>query len=125
MKKPSNVVDLDVLYQQYDSDLEIISELINVFLKYTPEEIKQIQLFYEQKNWHSLGKLTHNLKPKYSLIGIKCLKNDINKLHQNVSEEINIHEIPNQVKNLVQISEKAFTELNEELARIKNEKAAT
>jgi len=60
----------------------------------------------------------HKIKPKYSYIGIISLHDDIVRLHKNALDEINLGEIPDLVSRIVEVSEKAFVELKDELQKI-------
>ena len=60
------VTDLTYLKQVSNGDNNFIIEMINVYLKETPEAIKNLENHLKNKDWQKFRAVTHKMKPSFS-----------------------------------------------------------
>ncbi|NEV94532.1 Hpt domain-containing protein [Psychroflexus sp. YR1-1] len=52
-------------------DKEFVREMLDIFIKVTPEDLAKIQDAIDAKNYESISKLSHKLVSSYNLINYK------------------------------------------------------
>jgi PAS domain S-box-containing protein len=76
------MIDLSYLRKVSNNDVEFIKEMINALLKSLPESIEEIRIYMKEKDWNSLGRTLHKIKPSLSMMGIPSLKNKAGELEE-------------------------------------------
>ncbi len=61
----AELIDFETLRDMTNNDIEIMLELIELFLEHTPVHLKKMYTALEEKNWHDVGVIAHTLKPTY------------------------------------------------------------
>ncbi|HNL06563.1 MAG TPA: Hpt domain-containing protein, partial [Chitinophagales bacterium] len=86
-----------------------------IILRETPEEIANMERFYDQKNWERLRAVAHKFKSAVTYIGLEETKEMVKNIQINAETQQNLDETADliaQVKRNVSI---ACEELEEEL----------
>jgi CheY-like chemotaxis protein len=63
--KPS----MEYLFSITGGNTELMTELIDIFIKEVPEAVMKIKDFYHNEQWASIKNLAHKLRPNYKYIG--------------------------------------------------------
>ncbi|HNI43772.1 MAG TPA: PAS domain S-box protein [Chitinophagales bacterium] len=106
---------LEFLDEATGGDAELKAKMIQIILRETPEEIANMERFYDQKNWERLRAVAHKFKSAVTYIGLEETKEMVKNIQINAETQQNLDETADliaQVKRNVSI---ACEELEEEL----------
>lgn len=67
-------LDVNYLNTFYNDDWEHAADMFDTFLNNVFPDYQKLQVLYEQKKWHELGKLAHKLKPTCAMVGLTWLE---------------------------------------------------
>lgn len=104
-------IDLSYLKELSKGSNEFICEMISVFIAQTPEELDQIDKHWKAKDWQSLHRVAHKMKPSFSFMGIKELESVICLINEYSSTETNIDQLPELISKLKTVCSEALQEL--------------
>lgn len=116
----TQVVDFTFLKSATGNDVTLISKMLKIMIKETPEEIAKMELYCKQKNWPKLKGVAHKFKSTVTYMGIKNLKTTIKDLQKYAETEQNLDLLPTLVQEVKKICLPACEELKIELQRINN-----
>jgi signal transduction histidine kinase/DNA-binding response OmpR family regulator len=68
----------------YGEDKEYAQVMINLFKKTVPVEIERIKSLMKEKNCEALGKVTHQIKPSFSMVGFPELTEELQKIERTI-----------------------------------------
>ena len=121
MTEKVKYVDMSYLTKLTKSDPELMSQMINAYLKQTPPLIEAMKKSVADKDWKSLQAAVHKMIPSFSIIGLNPNVLDIAKRIQEYAYSIEIsQEILNLVLELENVCTVSFDELQIELLNLKN-----
>jgi PAS domain S-box-containing protein len=75
-------VNLSYLRSVSNNDTAFIKEMIETFLVSMPRTLEEMHAFVEKKDWKSVGKTIHKIKPSLSMIGMHALKTHATELEE-------------------------------------------
>lgn len=78
--------DASMLEKVMQGDKERISEIIDIFILETPENLKNLNEFYHSQNWHGLRQLLHKVKSAYRYVGLDNISDSLDKLELEIDE---------------------------------------
>ncbi|MES2138836.1 MAG: Hpt domain-containing protein [Bacteroidota bacterium] len=104
-------IDLSYLKELSKGSNEFICEMISVFMAQIPEELDEIDTYCNAKDWHSLHRVAHKMKPSFSFMGIKELENVICLIDEYSATETNLDRLPDLISTLKNVCSKALQEL--------------
>jgi HPt (histidine-containing phosphotransfer) domain-containing protein len=120
MTSPENIpnnersIDLSYLKQLSNGSNKFILEIIDVFLKQTPEALESMENYLNNKDWKSLRAVAHKIKPSMTFMGINDLKDVVGKIEEYADKEINLDLLPELIHKMQDVCKKAFLELEAE-----------
>lgn len=112
---PEEFIDLKHLEELSGGNPEFIIEMIDVFLKDTPPELTLMNEALAAEDWPKLKGVVHKIKPSIAFLGIKKLEGIIFDTEQYAGKAENLDKIPDLVREIDTICNKAFEELKEKL----------
>ncbi|MDQ4140974.1 MAG: hypothetical protein M3142_10665, partial [Bacteroidota bacterium] len=115
LKSQGNYVNLNYLKEIAGGDLNFITDIINLFLQQSPENVKNLNFYAKQKDWESLKKLAHKMRSPITLVGIEKLLELLPKLEADGSQIKTLESIPSIVNLFTEVWEKAIIELQLQL----------
>ena len=65
------IYSLDKINELADGDEEFIHSVVSVFLDEVPEDLAQLEVAVNQKNYPSIYQLAHKIKPNVDLLGME------------------------------------------------------
>ncbi len=80
------IVDLSYLEKVCEGDREFMREMIEAFIETVPESLEEAAAASTKKDWASLARLVHKMKPSISFMGIDSLKADVLELEAAAKE---------------------------------------
>jgi HPt (histidine-containing phosphotransfer) domain-containing protein len=90
--------------------------IINLFLKNTPESILAIKKAISTSDWENIQKFTHKIKPSLTIIGLNLeITGAFLKINQFAKEKKNLDQIKTLFIYFEAEIEKAYLELRQEL----------
>lgn len=106
------IVELTLLKEFAGDDNEVLSELIKVFLKQTPEILENMQKAENQNDWFTVSRQAHKLKPSLGTMGMEKEKNLALEIESNC-EAGEIELIKNKIEVLTKRCKEAMVELQQ------------
>ena len=113
MKKNTNgdVTDLTYLKQVSNGDNKFIIEMIDVYLRETPEAIKNLENHFKNKEWKKFRAVTHKMKPSFSFFGLKDLYTTVDSMEEYADKETHLELLPGLISKIKQTCTQAMKEL--------------
>lgn len=81
-----SLIDLTYLMESSLNDKAYVSKMIHMFLKNTPQYIKDLKKLYHEGDMEELRKTAHKFKASINIMGIKSAGKVIKKLEENIEE---------------------------------------
>jgi HPt (histidine-containing phosphotransfer) domain-containing protein len=113
-------IDMSYLEELALGSNEFKAEMIESFLKSTPESITQMKEAISAANWKTVGRVAHKLKTSFSFVGMENMVQLSKEIQDASLEAQNIEEIPRMVEELADCYLKSEVELEKELEELKN-----
>ena len=110
------VTDLSYLRHMTDGNPELFREIIEIFLKQVKEYTRDMQDYYQQKNWQALSRLAHKAKSSVAIMGMHQLAEMLKELEIFSREQKNIEKFPQYIYRF----ETECNEASEELKTLNN-----
>lgn len=109
-------IDLDYIYTISDGDREFIKEILETFVKITPESIDTINDSLDQKQWQEIARVAHKIKPSILLLGIDQLTNLIKEIEQMAKKQEELDQLTTKISLLNQYSLDVLADIDELLS---------
>lgn len=109
-------IDLDYIYTISDGDREFIKEILETFVKITPESIDAINDGLEQKKWNVVARAAHKIKPSILLLGIDELSKLIREIEGMAKNQEEIDQLAAKISLLNQYSLDVLADIDELLS---------
>ncbi|MDZ7695130.1 MAG: Hpt domain-containing protein [Balneolaceae bacterium] len=113
------LTDLSFLEDLGMGDDDLLIEMIEMFLQNTPESLKQIQDYTEQKNWKKVAAEAHKLKPNLSYMGLERARDIIVDIEKTAKNDPDKNRIEHNITKVETICRQAYQELRQELNTLK------
>lgn len=91
---------IDHLLRLASQNAEIVHEMIDLFLKQTPESFLLIEELLKENKWDELQREIHRLKSSMAVFGIKIMQEKLQALETELLEKKDYHLIPAQVNEI-------------------------
>jgi len=111
MVKDYKHINLDYLNEMSAGSKDLKRDLINMFIKQVPIFNEQMNSYYIEKDYLSLGKLAHKIKSSVAMMGIGELTTDMKTLENIAREGIDVEKYPIYINKFKKISSEAVKEL--------------
>ncbi|HWY38401.1 MAG TPA: response regulator [Bacteroidia bacterium] len=112
------LTNLSYIRQISHGDQKFVARMISVFLRQTPGLIEDLKNEFKDKDKSSFLITIHKMKPSVSFMGIKELDEIIQTIEEYISGELFMSQIPDLLKKIQQICEKATKELEIEKKKL-------
>jgi CheY-like chemotaxis protein len=66
---PTTKPSMEYLFSITGGNIELMNELIDIFIKEVPESVMKIKEFHQNRQWSSVKTLAHKLRPNYKYVG--------------------------------------------------------
>ncbi|RYX85275.1 PAS domain S-box protein [bacterium] len=86
-------------------DPELVSELVDLFLEETPEQLAELQKAVDDQNFYEIGQMAHKIKGSCATLGVKAMVESC----RHIENLLTSHDI----ENIKISSDKLFLELDE------------
>jgi HPt (histidine-containing phosphotransfer) domain-containing protein len=107
VSREETLFDLSVLKGISKGSSSTIDKMLNVFIDKTIEEMAQIKIATENKNWQTISNVAHKMKPALAYLGMKLLENNINEIQRLAKD----HKEVEKISQLVILSEQLLNKI--------------
>jgi HPt (histidine-containing phosphotransfer) domain-containing protein len=107
------ITDLTYLKGMSGGSSDIIKEMIGIFIEQTQEYIVDMQKHLDEKDYLSLGKLSHKAKSSVAIMGMNDLAADLKTLELLTKDSKDIETYQGYVDKFITQCKAAISELNE------------
>lgn len=114
------VVDLTYLEAMSGDDIELMKEMMGLFISQIPELVNEMRTFYEKQDWISLGKVAHKAKSSVSIMGMDDLAKDMKDFETYSKSDEKKDEFINYINKFEEVTKLAIEDLQEFLATLKD-----
>ena len=111
-------VDLEYFKKTTGFDDQETKGFIEIFLEYSPEEIRLLETYCKEKDCEKIRGIAHKLKPRITYMGIHKLFEPMDKLHTCAKEGANLDQIDLLYKEVKQVFDKVMIELEDKKAKL-------
>jgi len=108
------ITNLAYLKQVSNGDNNFIKEMIDVYLKQTPDVINDLEKHLKNKNWKLLRAAIHKMKPSCPFFGLHDLYQTVTSIEEFAEEGTNLHLLPEMIEKVKATCDKAMVELNQQ-----------
>ncbi len=105
------VVNIQFILDFTKGKKDRIEKMVNMFLKFTPDEMAKMQSLFEEKSFQELGTLVHSFKAKFTYMGMPQLSVIAKDIEHLAKAEQNPDKINALIQELVSQCEIAYKEL--------------
>lgn len=109
------VTDLNYLTDTMGERKPLMKEVMAVFLKHFPQEIKDLNYHIEKETYSEIKYFSHRMKSSSSIMGIKRLSEVLEQIEGFARGERDIHLIKKLNSQVNSIGEKAIEEIKLEI----------
>jgi HPt (histidine-containing phosphotransfer) domain-containing protein len=106
-------IQLDYLETMTDNDPDMMQTMLEMLITEIPEEMDKMKVALADENWEELFQLSHKMKTTLSFIGNEKMTEMNKKLEHNARHNENLHEVPDLVNQLYDLSEFVVAELKQ------------
>ncbi len=114
------ITDLTYLHEYSSDDKDFVIEMIELFLSSTPGFLDEMQSAFDEKNYVTVGRIAHKIKPSMTFMGIKNGKELTIELEEYAVDASDVGKIEEKMKELKSLCNSAFAELNQSLQELKS-----
>jgi HPt (histidine-containing phosphotransfer) domain-containing protein len=108
---PDKVTDMNFLRQFTNGNPDKMSKYIGMFLENGPRLLKNMADALDTKDYQAIKIAAHSMKPQLSYMGVKEDVSHVFLTEQSAGESAHFDRLPDLIKNLNRVCEKAFEEL--------------
>jgi HPt (histidine-containing phosphotransfer) domain-containing protein len=105
-------INLDYLKEMSGGKKELMLEMIGIFNSEVPGYLDRMNLYLEEENWDSLGKLAHKARASASIMGMHELVNELIGLERLSKEKKDTEKYSSYILNIEKKFHSAIEELN-------------
>jgi CheY-like chemotaxis protein len=92
--KMETAFDFTYLRDVSGNNEEFIREMIQTFIQTIPPILSEMNTSVSKKDWESLSRLAHQIKPSFALMGMNDLKTELVYIELNGKAKNNLQELP-------------------------------
>ena len=109
----NSITNLTYLRDLAKGDETFVKEMIGIFLKENPEEVKQLEQAIEEINFEKIKSISHHMKSTIPFVGIdKYIANDLLQIENLAAEKKEIKSIQTYFAHVKSVCQQAFQELS-------------
>ncbi len=104
------------LTENISSDEEIIHDFIELFLENTPNDLKSLNMAFEEKDIEQISAAAHKMKSSLDVMKISALYDEIRKIDKPFKTETLTNELPEIIANINNVLEKVFDQMKNDFS---------
>ena len=93
-------IDLTYLHTITNGDVQLISDLIDTFIRQVPKEIGRMKSALRDQDWPALYLAVHKSKPNFNYVGVRAMQGLLDRFEQDVQAQAHLETYPEHIKQL-------------------------
>lgn len=115
----SELTNLEYLKSVSNNDTGFIKEMLSTFITSTPDSLSEMKVALDKKDYQSVGRLAHKIKPSISFVGITSMKSLVKEVELLGKENGDPKILKKKSHELISTLEIAIEELQKKLVELK------
>lgn len=103
--------DLSYLQNMTDGNMELIQEMIDIFISQVKEYGQKMKQLFKEKKWMELSKLAHKAKASVAIMGMSELSEELKELEIMAKEKKHINKYHDFIHKFINDCDEAVKEL--------------
>ena len=91
---------------------EQVAKMVKVFVSEISQSVEEINSAFSEKDFSSIKKLTHKVKPTLTYFGVEKLQKELLEIEALLIKDFEIIELESRVNKITNITTKVVQELN-------------
>lgn len=112
------VADTAYLEEVTNGNSNYIRQIVELFLKQTPDDISTLQTHIQNQNWDEVRKQAHYLKPTFIYVGAKHIHQQITSIEQSAKQKVSLDKLPDVVADIKPQLKTLYKELGDYLNQL-------
>lgn len=104
--------DLTLIDKMCRGNQEQVAKMVKVFVNEVSQSIQQINTAYSEKDFSTIKKLTHKVKPTLTYFGVEKLQKELLFIEDLLLKNSDTEELKTSIQKLTDITTKVVDELN-------------
>lgn len=113
------ITNLSYLEEIGMGDDELLIEMIEMFIKNTPETLNTLREYNREEDWKMLSAEAHKFKPNLSYVGLEEAHQIVLEIEKTAKNESDPEGFSAEIDRLDDICQQAYKELNVQLEELK------
>lgn len=111
-------INLDYLRKLARGDEKFVEDVIELFIKNTPNAIRNMRKYYERENWEDLMMEAHKIRPSFNFMGTREMEEAAKAIENYASRQTELEKIESFIEKIEKNIEEVYEELKDELRKI-------
>lgn len=120
MKTKHRLINLDYLEKFTKGDKDKIRKYIEMYLKSTPDVIRDFQTEYSEQNYENLRLKAHSIKPQAKYFRIETLENILLEIESIILNGDDLDKLKPLINSAIQLNDEIVIELTHHIERLTN-----
>jgi PAS domain S-box-containing protein len=104
--------NLDYLKQVSGNNEEFIREMIQTFIASLPRTMVEMSAASSERNWDTLSRLAHQIKPSFTLMGLDALRDKVTQIEESGKTRTGLDSLTAKVDEFISTCHSAIEELS-------------
>ncbi len=113
MNNKGKLVDLSYVRAMAGDSIELVNEMINIFISQIPDFISEMRSCLQDKEWVKLGMIAHKAKSSVAVMGMKKQASSLKELELKSKNGIDADQYSDYIRSFENDCQAAIIELQE------------
>ncbi len=111
MIQQEKIVDLSYVKGMASGNMDLIKEMIDIFISQVPEFLEDMKTYHDKKDWYNLGLVAHKAKSSVAVMGMERQAAALKNLEMLAKEEKDVDKYIDIINIFKEDCQKAIQEL--------------
>ncbi len=113
MNDKKKLVDLSYVRAMAGDSMDLVNEMINIFISQIPEFISEMRLHHQNKDWIKLGLIAHKAKSSLAVMGMEKQASSLKELELKSKDGIDADQYSDYIRSFENDCQLAIIELQD------------
>jgi PAS domain S-box-containing protein len=122
-KEPSQSVENQPisinLKKMYGDDAGYALHMLKLFTETIPKEVESLKLYFEEENIEKLGRLVHQIKPSYTMVGLPEMTEKLQIIEKAIKQGAGFSQVKDAISEFIIGDSKTLELLEKEIGKLK------
>ena len=105
--------------KMYGDDAKYALHMLQLFIETIPKEIQNLKTFFTEENLEKIGRLVHQIKPSYTMVGLPELTGKLQTIEKSIKQSVSFLEIKGLISEFISEESKTGALLENEIEKLK------